>query len=118
MQAGTMVGYDRLVTEETGVTVVPEGATTGREDPVTPTGDTSVALLGEEPAGVSAAGTPLVWVRVIAWLVVKTDVWVSVMGQIVVLTATTTVVVAAVPDLAGQSVTVGAQLVMVWYEVE
>lgn len=45
-------------------------------------------------------------------------VWVSVTGQTVVETATTTVVVAVSPSEMGQLVTSGPQEVMVWYEVE
>lgn len=78
----------------------------GEEDP------TELGLDGEPAAGVPAAGDETVWVM--AWLVVKTEVCVSVTGQIVVETATTTVVVASWPWPAGQSVTVEAQEVIVW----
>lgn len=110
-----MLGYDRVsvaVEAEVRVEVVPLMTVTVAEvaEPeaagVLPSGEDSEVEL-------ATAGTDTVWET--AWLVVKTEVWVSVTGQMVVETATTTVVMISLwlSVLAGQSVTVAAQEVMV-----
>lgn len=80
---------------------------------------TELVFSGEDSlVALEGTGTACVWVT--AWLVVKTEVWVSVTGQMVVETAMTTVVTISLwlSVLAGQSVTVAAHEVMVWMEVE
>lgn len=121
-----MLGYDRVwvaVDTEVRVEVVPLTTVTVAEPDTAGldcTGETEVALdsAGTDSAGTDAAGTDTV--VEMAWLVVKTEVWVSVTGQMVVETAMTTVVTISLwlSVLAGQSVTVGAHEVIVWTEVE
>lgn len=75
-------------------------------EPLAWTGETSVVVDSAVDA-ISVEPTELT-----AWLVAKTEVWVSVTGHTVVEMATTTVV-----SEAGQSVMVAAQEVTVWIAV-
>jgi hypothetical protein len=86
MQAGTMLGQGRVSVGAGAAELSEVVLATGDSSEVE---DLRVAGVSAGELSLAGGGGGTTWDWVTAWLVVKTEVWVAVTGQMVVLIATT-----------------------------